>query len=178
MSRPLNIPIDNGVNGWDTLLNDNLEIILDGPFPAHADAALTESNLQSTFPAASYDRCIVWVNHSVVGYTLYWSDGTAWIPFGARLPQTSLTATTTQVRGDVWVRYSGAGAVDYDFLPAAQWAGREITIRNDAVLAINLDPDGTETINGGGAGVALSLAAGSTARVRSDGTALFAAISL
>lgn len=178
MSRPLNIPIDDGVNDWDALLNDNLEILFDGPLPIHEDAALTESNVESTFPAAQYDRCLVWINHSVVGYTLYFSDGTAWIPFGARLPQTSLTATTTQVRGDVWVRYTGAGAVDYDFLAAASWAGREITIRNDAVLAINLDPDGTETINGGAAGVALSLAAGSTARVRSTGTALVAAISL
>ena len=179
MSRPLNIPINDGVNDWDALINDNLEIILDGPFPIHEDAALTESNLQSTFPAASFDRCLVWVNHSVVGRTLYWSDGTAWIPVqGVRLPQTSLTATTTQVRGDVWVRFTGAGSVDYDFLAAADWAGREITIRNDSGAAINLDPNGSETINGGGAGVALSLAAGSTARVRSDGTALFASISL
>jgi len=179
MSRPLNIPIDDGVNDWDALINDDLEIILNGPLPIHESASLTESNLQSTFPAAQYDRCLVWVNHSVVGYTPYWSDGTAWIPAqGFRLPQTSLTATTTQVRADVWVRFTGAGAVDYDFLPAAQWAGREITIRNDAILAINLDPDGTETINGGAAGSPLSLAAGSTAHVRSTGAALFAAISL
>lgn len=179
MSRPLKIPIDNGVNDWDALVNDDLDILFDGPIAVHESASLTESNLQATFPAAQYDRCLVWVNHSVVGYTLYWSDGTAWIPVqGVRLPQTSLTATTTQVRGDVWVRYTGAGSVDYDFLPAAQWAGREITIRNDSGAAINLDPDGSETINGGGAGVALSLAAGSTARVRSTGTALFAAISL
>jgi hypothetical protein len=160
------------------LLNDNLIELFDAPIPIPQPAGLTESNVQSTFPAASFDRCLVWINHSVVGYTLYWSDGTAWIPFGARLPQTSLTATTTQVRGDVWVRYSGAGAVDYDFLAAASWAGREITIRNDAVLAINLDPDGTETINGGAAGVPLALAVGSTAVVRSTGSALFAAVSL
>ena len=178
MSRPLRIPIDAGVNDWQALINDDLEILFDGPLPPHADAALTEANVQSNFPAAQYDRCLVWVNHSVVGYTLYWSDGTAWIPFGARKPQTSLSATTTQVRADVWVRYTGAGGVDYDFLAAADWAGREVTIRNDAAGAINLDPNGSETINGGGAGVALSLAAGSTAVVRSSGTALTAAISL
>lgn len=178
MARPTRIPIDDGVNDWDALVNDNLTLLLDAPIPVHASASLTESNLESSFPAASYDRCIVWVNHSVVGYTLYWSDGTAWIPLGARKPQTSLTTTTTQVRADVWVRFTGAGSVDYDFLPAAQWAGREITVRNDSGAAINLDPDGSETINGGGAGVALSLAAGSTAVVRSSGTALTASISL
>lgn len=178
MARPLRIAIDNGVNGWDTLLNDNLELVLDAPIPIPQPSGLTESNIQATYPAASYDRCLVWVNHSVVGYTLYWSDGTAWIPLGARLPQTSLTATTTQVRGDVWVRFTGAGSVDYDFLPAASWAGREVVIRNDSSATINLDPDGTETINGGGGGSPLVLAIGSTARVRSSGTALFASISL
>lgn len=178
MARPTRIPIDDGVNDWDALINDNLEALFDGPLPVHASASLTESNLESTFPAASFDRCLVWVNHSVVGYTLYWSDGTSWIPFGARQPATNLTATTTQVRADVFVRFTGAGSVDYDFLAAASWAGRTVVIRNDAGAAIDLDPNGSETINGGGAGVALSLAAGSTARVYSTGAALFADISL
>jgi hypothetical protein len=179
MSRPLKIPVDNGVNSWDSLMNDDLDILFSGPLPIHESASLTESNVQSTFPAASYDRCIVWVNHSIVGHTPYWSDGTAWIPVkGVRQPQTNLTATTTQVRGDVRVRYTGAGSVDYDFLPAAQWAGRTVEIRNDSGAAINLDPDGSETINGGGAGSPLSLAVGSTARVYSTGSALFADIAL
>lgn len=178
MSRPLRIAIDDGVNDWDALINDNLELALDGPLPIHEDAALTESTLQATFPAASYDRCLVWVNHSVVGYTLYWSDGTGWIPFGARQPTTNLTATTTQVRGDVRVRFTGAGSVDYDFLAAASWAGRTVIIRNDSGATINLDPNGSETINGGGAGTPLVLAVGSTARVYSTGAALFADVSL
>ncbi len=178
MSRPLKVPVDNGVNSWDGLLNDDLDILFSGPLPIHESASLTEANVESTFPAAQHDRCLVWVNHSVVGYTLYWSDGTAWIPMSARLPQTSLTATTSQVRGDVWVRYTGAGSVDYDFLPAADWAGREVTIRNDASATINLDPNGTETINGGGAGSPLVLAVGSTAVVRSSGAALFASVAL
>jgi hypothetical protein len=179
MSRPLRIPIDDGVNDWDALVNDNLIELFDQPIPIHASASLTESNLQSTFPAASFDRCLVWVNHSVVGYTLYWSDGTSWIPLGRpREPQTNLTATTSQVRADVRVRYTGAGSVDYDFLAAADWAGRTVTIRNDAGATINLDPNGSETINGGGAGSPLVLAVGSTARVYSTGTALFADVSL
>lgn len=175
MSRPVRIPINDGVNDWDALINDNLVELFDAPIPLPQPASLTESNLQSTYPAASFDRCVVWVNHSVVGYTLYWSDGTAWIPVqGIREPQTNLTATTTQVRGDVRVRFTGAGSVDYDFLPAAQWAGRTVVVRNNAGAAINLDPDGTETINGGGAGSPLSLAVGSTARIYSTGTALLA----
>lgn len=179
MSRPLKIPIGSGTNDWDALLNDDLDILFDGPLPIHASASLTESNVESTFPAAQHDRCLVWVNHSVVGYTLYWSDGTGWIPVkGVRQPQTNLTATTTQLRADVRVRYTGAGSVDYDFLAAASWAGRTVEIRNDAGATINLDPDGSETINGGGAGAPLVLAVGSTARVYSTGTALLADVSL
>jgi hypothetical protein len=177
MSRPTRIAIDNGVNGWDTLVNDDLTILFDAPIPIHADASLTESNLASTFPAAQYDRCAVWVNHSVVGYTIYWSDGTGWIPLGPRLPQTNLTSTTTQLRADVRVRFTGAGSVDYDFLAAADWAGRTVIVRNDSGAAINLDPNGTEQINDGGAGTPLSLAVGDTARVYSTGTALYADVS-
>ena len=178
MSRPTRIEIGSGTNDWDALVNDNLEFALDGPFPIHEDAALTEATVQATFPAASYDRCLVWVNHTVVGYTLYWSNGTAWVPLGLpRAPERSSAVTTSQVAADVRVRFTGAGSVDYDFLAAASWAGRTVTVRNDASAAINLDPNGTETINGGAAGAALSLAAGSTARIYSSGTALFADIS-
>lgn len=175
MSRPVKIPVNNGVNDWEALLNDDLDILFDNPIPIPQPAGLTESNLESTYPAAQHDRCIVWVNHSVVGYTLYWSDGTSWIPVkGIRQPQRNLTTTTTQLRADVRVRYTGAGSVDYDFLPAAQWAGRTVEIRNDAGATINLDPNGSETINGGAAGAPLVLAIGDTARVYSTGTALFA----
>ena len=177
MSRPVRIPINSGTQGWDGKIDDDLILILDAPLPLPQPTSLTESNLQSTYPAASFDRCVVWVNHSVVGYTLYWSDGTGWIPIqGIRAPQTSLTGTTTQVRADVWVRFTGAGSFDYDFLTASAWAGRSVIVRNDCSAAINLDPNGSELING--SSTSLSLAAGSTATIRSDGTALYASIQL
>lgn len=177
MSRPLKVPIADGVNDWDALINDDLDILLSGPLPIHEDAALTEATVQATFPAAQHDRCLVWVNHSVVGRSLYWSDGTTWAPVrGLREPQRALTATTTQGAADVRVRFTGAGSVDYDFLPAAQWAGRTVVIRNDSGATINLDPDGSETINGGGAGSPLVLAVGSTATVYSTGTVLQAGV--
>ena len=176
MSRPVRIPIDDGLNDWDALINDDLTILFDAPIPLPQPAGLTESNLQATYPAASFDRCVVWANHSVVGYTLYWSDGTAWVPVqGIRSPKTQLTATTTQVRADVFVRFTGAGSVDYDFLTASAWAGRTVTIRNDASAAIMLDPNASELING--VSGSLSLGVGLTAVVYSDGTELFAYIS-
>jgi len=177
MARPLRISVDNGLQSWDTLLNDNLIILFDGPIPIHANASLTEANLQTNFPAASHDRCIVWVNHSVIGYTLYWSDGTTWIPMeGPRKPTRSSSVTTTQLAADVRVQFTGAGTVDFDFLTASAWTGRNVIVRNDAAAAINLDPNGSETINGGGAGVPLALPAGSTATIYSNGTSLEASI--
>lgn len=173
MARPLRIPIDDGVNDWDALINDDLAIILDAPLPLPEPAALTEGNVQATYPAASYAECIVWLTHSVVGKTLYYSDGTDWVPFGPRFPTRGLTATATQAAADVRIRYTGAGAVTFNFLAAASWKGRRITIRNDAVLAITLDPNGAELINGS---ATITLAAGSTAEVYNDGSALYAGI--
>ena len=39
MSRPLRIPIDDGVNDWDALVNDNLIELFDAPLPIHASTS-------------------------------------------------------------------------------------------------------------------------------------------
>lgn len=175
MARPVMVPILSGVQGWDGDVSDNFEVLFDNPLPIPQPAGLTESNLQSTFPAASYDRCVVWVNHSVVGYTLYWSDGTGWIPvLGIRSPKRESSATISQLRADAFVRFTGAGGVDYDFLTASAWAGRSVIVRNDSSGNVNLDPNASELING--VSSSLVLAATKTATIYSDGTELFAAI--
>lgn len=175
MSRPIKVDILSGVQGWDGDVDDNFEVLFDAPIPLPQPASLTESNLQSTYPAASFDRCVVWVNHSVVGYTLYWSDGTGWIPVvGIRSPKRQSSVTITQLREDVFVRFTGAGVVDYDFLTASAWAGRTVVIRNDSVGMVSLDPNASELING--VSGSLVLMPTKTAHVYSDGTELFAAI--
>lgn len=82
MARPTRDTIENGLNGWDATINDNLIKVFDGPFAIHEHTG-DESDLQATFPAASYDRCLVWVDHSVDGWTLYQSDGSSWAEFAA-----------------------------------------------------------------------------------------------
>lgn len=172
MSRPLPVNISSLGAAWDSDVDGNFDKTFTQPFPIHESASLTEANVQSTFPAASFDRCLVWVNHSVIGYTLYWSNGASWIPYGSekRTIRTSST-TTSQVITDKVVRFTGAGAVDYDFLTASAWAGVSVTVRNDAALAINLDPNSTELING--SATSLALAAGASATIYSDGTSLY-----
>jgi len=179
MARPAPVPINNANQGWDATVDDNFDILANAPLPIHEDAAITTlAALETAFPAAAHDRCFIWINLTTFGYTLCYSNGAAWITFGVeRRPIRSSSATTTQLITDKFVRFTGAGAVDYDFLAVASWPGMTVEVRNDSAGIVNLDPNGSETINGGGAGVALALAAGGTARIYNDGTTLYAAIS-
>lgn len=77
MARPTKNDIDSGIQGWDGKMDDNDEIILNAPFPMHEHTG-DESDLEATFPAASYDRCHVMVDDTSVGWSLYVSDGTNW----------------------------------------------------------------------------------------------------
>lgn len=84
MARPARDTIQSGVSGWDSTINDNLIRLFDRPLAIHEHTG-DESDLASTFPAASYDNCIVWVDHTVDGWTLYHSNGSTWATLAARL---------------------------------------------------------------------------------------------
>jgi len=77
MARPTKNDIDSGIQGWDAKMDDNDEVILNAPIPIHEHTG-DETDLESTFAAASYDRCHVMVDDTSVGWSLYVSDGTAW----------------------------------------------------------------------------------------------------
>lgn len=91
--------ISSGLEGWDAEINDDFTIV-DEYFLTYP-VALTEhsgdeSDLASTFAAASYDRCVIWVDHSTKGWLLYMSDGTSWLPIpkeGGAVSDLSLTVT-------------------------------------------------------------------------------------
>lgn len=179
MARPATTPINSGNQGWDGEIDDNFDILALAPLPIFEDGAITTlAALETAYPAAAHDRCVVWVNLTTYGYTLCWSNGTAWITYGMdKRPERTNTVTISQLITDKFVRLTGAGTIDYDFLAAASWAGHTVEVRNDTAGVVSLDPNGTEQINTGGAGVALSLPAGSTARIYSNGSALYASIS-
>lgn len=104
MARPTRDTIQSGVNGWDATVNDNNIKIFDKPFAIHEHTG-DESDITSTFAPASYDNCLVWVDHTVDGWTPYHSDGSTWATFSSRFggggPFTSLS--------DVPTSYSGQG---------------------------------------------------------------------
>lgn len=80
MSKPTRDEIQNGLNGWDAAVNDNFEKILDKPFPLYFHTG-DESDIESTFPAASHENCLVAFSHTTLGDVVYMvdSEGTpAW----------------------------------------------------------------------------------------------------
>jgi hypothetical protein len=171
MSRPARIPMLNGVQSWDAIFDDNLRILLEAPLPIHKDAALTEATLAATFAAAAYDECLVWVNHTVLGYTLYASQGGAWAPLRQRLLASGFSGTTFTVTTamDVLV-FTGGAACVADLPAAAGYAGRLLRASNAGSDTLTLDADGAETITGAGT---LVLAVGEFATLYCDGAAWY-----
>lgn len=77
MARPERVAIQNGVASWDAVANDNFINLFDVPRPIPLHSG-DESDLESTYPAASYDKCWIYVDHTVDGWTIYESDGSSW----------------------------------------------------------------------------------------------------
>lgn len=151
MARPILIDIPQGLEAWDAFAQTDFETIFEGPFPIHENASLTESTLAATFPAASYDRCLVWVNHSVYGYTLYRSDGTNWHAFDQqRKISRNLTATATLTTAEVADIITISGTLPYTVnLPSVtSMRGRTLTFKTLVTGTVTLDGNGAETIDG------------------------------
>lgn len=151
MARPTYITIDAGLEGWDAFLNTNFGNAASKPWAIYENASLTESTLAATFPAASYDRCLVWVNHSVYGYTLYRSDGTNWHAMDqqrriSRNVTTGATLTTAEVADII----TCSGTLPYTLnLPAVTlMRGRTLTFKTLVAGTLTLDGNASETIDG------------------------------
>ncbi|GAG33696.1 unnamed protein product, partial [marine sediment metagenome] len=80
MARPERVLVQAGVAAWDSIVNDNTNklFITPSPVPLHTG---DETDLQATHPAASYDKCLIFVDHTVEGWVLYVSTGAAWIKY-------------------------------------------------------------------------------------------------
>jgi hypothetical protein len=78
MSTPIIPAIPSG-QSWDAPLNEALDVLGRAgepvPLPLHTG---DESDLQTTFAAADYDQCQIWVDHTTLGRVLAWSDGSSW----------------------------------------------------------------------------------------------------
>jgi len=171
MARPTPVSINSGNQGWDGDMDDNFDILTQAPFPIYESASITSlATLQSTFPAAAYDRCFIWINLTTYGYTLCWSNGTSWVTYGTeKRPLRSSAVTISQLITDKVVRFTGTTNT-YNLLAAASWAGITVEGRNDGSGNLTIDPSGAETINGA---ATLVIAAGGTFKIYSDGSAVY-----
>lgn len=87
MSRPVlsAIDVESELQGWDTDVNDFMNVFSDGPWPVYESAGSSLATLESNFPAANFDRCLAWINDSTRGWRLCVSVGGAWsfLPAGS-----------------------------------------------------------------------------------------------
>jgi len=155
MARPTRLTIDNGTLGWDASVNTNFQYLLDRPL-AIALHAGDQTDLEATFPAASYDKCLIWVDHTVNGWTLYYSNGSSWAEFstgggGGGGPMTVQSVSTTDtLDSDENLLEVCSGTTYTVTLPsAAVGAGHRVTVKRTASGTITIDGDSSDTIDGG-----------------------------
>lgn len=73
MPKPAIVDLVHGLQGWDTVLNDNHAILRDGPLP------IKEYANEAALPATgAVDRCLALVN-GPNGWSIYLNDGTQWL---------------------------------------------------------------------------------------------------
>lgn len=102
MTRPAFAPITSNVQGWDAPLNDDINILRLGPWPVYQalDSGLDSlSDLEFTYPAANFDRCLVWVNDATKGWRLAVSVPVSGTPTWLWLPKAALDVLLTDSSG-------------------------------------------------------------------------------
>ena len=111
MARPTKNNIDSGIQSWDGKIDDNDEALFNAPLPIHEHTG-DETDLQTTFAAAAYDRCVVMVDDTTYGWTMFQSNGTAWVRMGSvgsRPTVVDLTNSTGGTGNDTVAAVSGSG---------------------------------------------------------------------
>lgn len=153
MARPTRLTVDNGTNAWDAKFNSNFQNLYDRPLPVALHTG-DETDLQTTFPAAQYDKCLIWVDHTTDGWLLYYSNGTSWAKFAPGNPGfveiESITGTDTIQNTTQLAVCSGTSYTVT--LPDASDVGEGwvLTIKRTSSGTITLDGAGADTIDSAG----------------------------
>jgi hypothetical protein len=156
MARPTRLTLDSGTNAWDAKANSNWQNLFDRPLPVALHTG-DESDIEATFPAASYDKCLIWVDHTVDGWTLYFSNGTVWAALttggggGGGGPMSIQSITTTDTINDTENVLAVCSGTTYTAtLPSAATvgAGNRVTVKRTASGTITVARAGSDTIDG------------------------------
>lgn len=135
MSKPTRSNVQNGNHGWDAPMNGNFQKLMDGPLPVYRWTG-DESDLNGSYPATSHDECLVWVNHSVIGLTLYHgktdhgSGQTTWAPFPAKNPPRTMVSSGNADDNDRILIVNSSGPATITLRPAANVKGELVFVKS------------------------------------------------
>lgn len=152
MARPTRKNLMNGQAAWDALVNDNLLLLFDKPFALHRHAG-DESDLETTYPAADYENCLVWVEHSTLGWVIYYNtDGVTWRVLGIGQTRDILTLTSGSPHSldesaDV-VIVSSSTAYTVNLPDPADFEGKTLTVKSIGTGLVTVNTPSTETVDG------------------------------
>jgi hypothetical protein len=149
-TRPETFDLDQGLEAWDAIANANRAKGFEQPLPVHEHDG-DESDLESAFPAAQFGNSLVWVNHSVLGWVLYCTDGnSAWRQYSQR-ERTSFRLFGTAGTLDDWDRvvfYNGGSPATLVLAPAANTVGAIVHLKQIGTGTLTVDANGAENIDG------------------------------
>lgn len=168
MTRPIVADIDSQSTAWDAAVNTFKDVVLSQPYPLPVHAG-NETNLEATYPAAGFDQCVIWVNHSVFSWTLYVSLNSVWYLYSARetMAYRLIGGTATLGVGDKVVEFS-AGSFTVTLPTATSKSGESYYLKNSSGATVTIDGDGAETIDGA---ATYALLAGTFVKIYSTGAA-------
>lgn len=149
-TRPTSDDIDQGLEAWDATVNANRAKVWEAPLPIYEHTG-DESNLASAFPPAQYGNCLVWVDHTVLGWVLYATDGNgSWRQYSQREKRSarSFASAGSLNDEDRVVFYTGGGAATLTLMPAANAVGAIVYLKQTGTGTLTVDADGSENIDG------------------------------
>lgn len=145
MAKPTRDTIQNGLNGWDSTINNNFIKTMDGPLPVFLHTG-DQTDIEASFPAASHNECMVMVDHTVLGMTLYVVDkdhpsaSAKWVQFSVFNSVAPTTRSTTSSIGDdeTMTLSNPAGAITLTLPLASRTAGKTFFVKNLAAQIITI----------------------------------------
>lgn len=158
MPKPSRDNIQNGLNGWDGTVNNNFIRLFDRPVPIFLHTG-DETDIESSFPAASHEECLVVIDHVTLGLMFYMVDqnhpsGSArWVPLSANLPLPPIVRNTTSTLDwdDRIVLSTPTGTITLTLRPAAEVAGKLVQLKNLSTNTITVSSadliDGSTTFS-------------------------------
>lgn len=149
-TRPTFPDLNNGAQAWDADFNDVKDGLVEKPLPIHEHTG-DESDVETSFPAASYGNCLVWVNHTAMGWTLYATDANLqWRPLANtfRAERKNLTGADTLEIWENIVFCAGTPPYTVTLPTAAAAEGLTFNIKTTVAGTVTVDASGSETIDG------------------------------